>query len=117
MARSAPPQSPPEPAPEKEPGEKYLTLMEHLAELRYRVIVCSLAVVAGLAFTAIFTADIIDYLEEPARDKSENFQPQFLEPFEADGSDLAFVLDVEPTGRCRRGLHCRHDCCGWRRCR
>jgi sec-independent protein translocase protein TatC len=56
--------------------------MEHLVELRYRVMVSAVAVIAGLIFTAIFTTDIIDYLEEPARDKSEAFQPQFIEPFE-----------------------------------
>jgi sec-independent protein translocase protein TatC len=85
MARESPP-APPEPPPElpeKEPGEKYLTLMEHLQELRYRVIVASLGVVIGLAITAVFAADIIDYLEEPARDKApEGFQFQFIEPFE-----------------------------------
>ncbi len=83
MARSAPPRRPPEPAPERrEPGEKYLTLMEHLVELRYRVMVCSVAVCIGLAIAAVFAEGIIDYLEEPARDKSEAFQPQFIEPFE-----------------------------------
>lgn len=82
MAQSAPPQTPPEPPPEREPNEKYLTLMEHLRELRYRVIVCSLAIVAGLSITAVFSEDIIKYLEDPARERSENFQPVFLEPFE-----------------------------------
>ncbi|MEK7248709.1 MAG: twin-arginine translocase subunit TatC, partial [Chloroflexota bacterium] len=82
MARSAPPQTPPEPPPEKEPNEKYLTLMEHLSELRYRVVVCALAVVIGLSITAVFAHDIIEFLEEPAKDRSEEFQPQFIEPFE-----------------------------------
>jgi sec-independent protein translocase protein TatC len=82
MAHSAPAQTPPELPPEREPGEKYLTLMEHLAELRYRVIVSSLAVVAGLAVTAIFADDIIEYLQEPAKERSPQFQAQFIEPFE-----------------------------------
>lgn len=82
MARSAPPQKPPEPPPEKERGEKYLTLMEHLSELRYRMIVCALAVVIGLSITAVFAHDIIKFLEEPAKDRSSQFEPQFIEPFE-----------------------------------
>jgi sec-independent protein translocase protein TatC len=82
MARSAAPQRPPEPPPETEPGEKYLTLMEHLKELRYRVVVCSVGIVIGLAITAVFAGDIIDFLEQPARDRSPQFQPQFIEPFE-----------------------------------
>ncbi|HVP05783.1 MAG TPA: twin-arginine translocase subunit TatC [Dehalococcoidia bacterium] len=82
MARSAPPQKPPQPPPGREPGEKYLTLMEHLAELRYRIVVSSFAVVIGLAITAVFAADIIDFLEQPAKDRAPDFQPQFIEPFE-----------------------------------
>jgi sec-independent protein translocase protein TatC len=82
MTRSAPPQKPPEPPPEKERGEKYLTLMEHLSELRYRMIVCALAVVIGLSITAVFAHDIIKFLEEPAKDRSPLFEPQFIEPFE-----------------------------------
>jgi sec-independent protein translocase protein TatC len=78
----APAQIPPEPPSERVRGEKYLTLMEHLIELRYRVMVSSVAVIIGLAITAAFAGDIIDYLEEPARQKSESFQPQFIEPFE-----------------------------------
>lgn len=82
MAQSAPPGTLPGNPPEREPGEKYLTLMEHLLELRYRIVVCSIAVVIGLAVTAIFAKDIIDFLEDPARDRSPEFQPQFIEPFE-----------------------------------
>jgi len=78
----APAQIPPEPHSEQVRGEKYLTLMEHLVELRYRVMVSALAVCLGLAITAVFAGDIIDYLEEPARNKSDSFQPQFIEPFE-----------------------------------
>lgn len=78
----APAQIPPEPPSERVRGEKYLTLMEHLIELRYRVMVSSVSVMIGLAITAAFAGDIIDYLEEPARNKSESFQPQFIEPFE-----------------------------------
>jgi sec-independent protein translocase protein TatC len=85
MARSAPPESAPElpPTESREPGERYLTLMEHLRELRYRVFVSSIAVVIGLSISAIFANDVIDFLEQPAKDRAPaDFQFQFIEPFE-----------------------------------
>jgi len=81
MAQSPPKENLPPDLPE-ERGERYLTLMEHLSELRYRVTVSGLAVVVGLAVTAIIADDIIEFLKEPAEDRSENFQLQFIEPFE-----------------------------------
>src|SRR3989304_4326336 len=81
MARGAPPE--PAPAvPEPETGEKYLTLMEHLQELRYRLTVSAVGVVLGLAVSAYFGQDIIDFLKQPAEDRSPNFQLIFIEPFE-----------------------------------
>ena len=85
MTRRSPP-APPEPLPqrpEEERGEKYLTLIEHLQELRYRVMISSLGVVIGLAITAIFAGDIINFLEQPAKDRAPaGFQFTFIEPFE-----------------------------------
>ncbi|TMC00539.1 MAG: twin-arginine translocase subunit TatC [Chloroflexi bacterium] len=81
MARSAAPESPGTPE-ENERGEKYLTLFEHLQELRYRLMVSSVAVVLGLAVSAYFGKDLIDFLKQPAEDRSENFRLQFIEPFE-----------------------------------
>ncbi len=84
MARSAPAEPPPElPPEEKAPGERYLTLMEHLQELRYRVMVSAFAVVIGLCVSAVFANRIINFLEQPARDRAPaDFQFQFIEPFE-----------------------------------
>jgi sec-independent protein translocase protein TatC len=84
MARSAPTEPPPErPPEEKDPGERYLTLMEHLKELRYRVMVSACAVVVGLCISAVFANRIIVLLEQPARDQAPaGFQFQFIEPFE-----------------------------------
>lgn len=80
MARSAPPEPPPETSPRD--SEKYLTLIEHLVELRYRVMMSSIGVVIGLTVSAIFAGDIIEFLQEPARDQREGLQFQFIEPFE-----------------------------------
>jgi sec-independent protein translocase protein TatC len=84
MARSAPTQPPPgQPAEEREAGERYLTLIEHLKELRYRVFVSAIAVVVGLVISAIFASDVIEFLEQPAKDRAPaGFQFQFIEPFE-----------------------------------
>ena len=84
MARSAPAEPPPElPPEEKNAGERYLTLMEHLQELRYRVMVSACAVVIGLCVSAVFANRIIVFLEQPAKDRAPaDFQFQFIEPFE-----------------------------------
>ncbi len=81
MSTSAPPE-PPDKASSERTGEKYLTLIEHLQELRYRVTVSAVAVIIGLAVSAYFGKDIIDFLKRPAEDRSENFRLQFIEPFE-----------------------------------
>ncbi len=57
--------------------------MEHLQELRYRVMVSAVAVVVGLSVSAVFANRIIDFLEQPAKDRAPaDFQFQFIEPFE-----------------------------------
>ncbi len=85
MSRSAPPRPPTSTggdAPEGEPGEKYLTLVEHLQELRYRLTVSAVAVVVGVAISFYFSGSLIDFLAQPARDRAANFQLQFIEPLE-----------------------------------
>lgn len=76
--------TPPRPTSESEENahEKYLTLIEHLQELRHRVMVSSVFVVLGLAVSAYFGQDLIDFLKKPAEARSENFHLQFIEPFE-----------------------------------
>lgn len=81
MSRAAPPEPPP-PLPEGEPGEKYLTLIEHIHELRYRLMMSSIAIVIGLALSAYFGGELIEFLKEPAEARSAGFQLQFIEPFE-----------------------------------
>jgi sec-independent protein translocase protein TatC len=81
MTTSAAPEPPPA-SDEAGSTEKYLTLFEHLQELRHRVVISALAVVAGLAVSAYFGEDIIDFLKEPAEKRVEGIQLQFIEPFE-----------------------------------
>ncbi len=81
MTRAAAPEPPPA-RDEAGSTEKYLTLFEHLQELRHRVVISALAVVAGLAVSAYFGEDIINFLKEPAEKRVDNIQLQFIEPFE-----------------------------------
>jgi len=81
MTQTAPPEPPPE-TPAEEPNEKLLTLFEHLQELRRRVTVSAIAVIIGLAVSAYFGQDIIEFLKEPAEKKVDNLELSFIEPFE-----------------------------------
>jgi len=83
MARSAPTEPPPDrPPDDDERGEKYLTLIEHLQELRYRLTVSAIAVAVGLAVSFYFSGSVIDFLRQPAEDKSDKFKLIFTSPFE-----------------------------------
>ena len=82
MTRVAP-SGPPQGSPQPERGERYLTLVEHLQELRRRLIICAVAVVAGLAVSAVFTDDLLEFMKKPAEDQREGFVLVFLEPFES----------------------------------
>jgi sec-independent protein translocase protein TatC len=82
MTSAAPADKPPE-RPESERSERYLTLVEHLQELRRRLIICSVAIVAGLAISAFFTDDLLRFLKEPAEERREDFVLVFLDPFES----------------------------------
>jgi sec-independent protein translocase protein TatC len=82
MSSVAPTELPQE-KPQAEKGERYLTLMEHLQELRRRLIICAVAVVVGLAISAVFTDELLQFLKEPAEERREGFVLVFLEPFES----------------------------------
>ena len=57
---------PEETAPDAEPSFGEMTLMEHLRELRNRVLVSAIAVVIGIVICFIFWQDILGWLMEPA---------------------------------------------------
>jgi sec-independent protein translocase protein TatC len=82
MTRTAPPEPRAQLPEEPETNEKYLTLLEHLKELRYRVMMSALAVVAGLAVSFMFADEFLEYLKRPAEARIENFQLIFTQPFE-----------------------------------
>ncbi len=49
-----------------------MTLMEHLAELRNRVIICAVAVALGAIIGFVFYPQIIHWLQEPLRQATNN---------------------------------------------
>lgn len=81
MSRVAPPEPPGE-APQEQPGERYLTVLEHIEELRFRLFISAAFVVIGLGISVFFGKEIIDFLKKPAEARSEDFELQFIEPFE-----------------------------------
>jgi sec-independent protein translocase protein TatC len=83
MSTAAPPDKPPERPDDEHRGERYLTLVEHLQELRYRVMVSAIAVVVGLAISTYFGDELIDWLKKPAESSERvELSLQFIEPFE-----------------------------------
>ncbi len=82
MSRAAPPE-PPSEAPEERSGERYLTILEHIEELRFRLFVSAVTVVIGLGVSFFFGGEIIDFLKQPAEARGDReFELQFIEPFE-----------------------------------
>ncbi|MBX7111500.1 MAG: twin-arginine translocase subunit TatC [Dehalococcoidia bacterium] len=61
-----------------------MTLLEHLLELRSRVMWSAIAVAAGmmLFFIPAIGFKLIDFLLEPGRQALPGFRPQFIEPME-----------------------------------
>ncbi len=80
----APPGRPSPRRPEREDQEgKVATILEHLSELRYRLMVSAGALIVGVAVSLWpLTGWFIDFLAEPGRDRVENFQLIFTEPLE-----------------------------------
>ncbi|MEX0786474.1 MAG: twin-arginine translocase subunit TatC [Dehalococcoidia bacterium] len=83
MAAQAPPREPPAATPEPDEEGRVGTILEHLQELRYRLMVAAGALVVGVAVSFYpLTGIFIDFLAEPGRDEVENFQLIFTEPLE-----------------------------------
>lgn len=79
---TAPPAEPPEPSGEPQQSN-VLTIMEHLQELRYRVLVSMGALVVGVSVSLWpLTGWFIEFLKQPAEDRVENFETFFFEPLE-----------------------------------
>lgn len=72
-----------EPPPKEEGQGKVLTILEHLEELRYRLMVSAGAfLVATLVSLWPLSRWAMEYLAEPGKDRVENFDLIFIEPLE-----------------------------------
>lgn len=82
MSRAAPPEPPGATPEEESPGERYLTILEHVEELRFRLFISAAFIVVGLGVSVFFGEKIIDFLKQPAEERNPDFRLQFIEPFE-----------------------------------
>ncbi len=74
---------PVQPPEEHVPGE--MTLVEHLIELRNRVIICAVALVIATGFCFFFWLDIVGWLLAPAREDYPEFELAVFSPTETFG--------------------------------
>jgi sec-independent protein translocase protein TatC len=82
-AQAPPGEPPPEPPEQEQQRGKTLTILEHLHELRYRLMVASGALLLGVLVSLWpLTGWFIDFLAEPGRDRVEDFELIFTEPLE-----------------------------------
>jgi len=51
-------------------GGRPMTILEHLQELRVRLIWCCIGLVVGVGISLFFTNEIMDFLIQPARDRA-----------------------------------------------
>lgn len=64
-------------------GGKPMTLLEHLQELRNRLIWCAIGVVLAVIVSTIFTKRVMLFLLEPAKEQAPNFELIFTSPTES----------------------------------
>ena len=77
---------------ETEEEGKVLTILEHLQELRRRLIIAAAALLLGTVASAIVTQPLLQWLTEPAKDHVENLQIIFTEPLEYWGTYFRVAL-------------------------
>src|SRR5688500_17228494 len=70
--------------PDPGPGEgKNLTILEHLQEVRYRMMICAGALTITMIGSLIFlTNETLRWLKVPAENRVENFELVFTQPLE-----------------------------------
>jgi len=76
-ATQQPPSEPQEPV-----STKYMTILEHLQELRFRLVVAGGALVVTTGASFVFAKQILEFLKQPAEDRSSTFVLIFTEPME-----------------------------------
>jgi len=82
MSTTPPTTAQPPGEPEEATGIKYMTLLEHLQELRFRLVVASASLVVTTGASFYFTGRILEFLKQPAVDRRPDFILIFTEPME-----------------------------------
>lgn len=71
---------------------KVLTILEHLQELRQRLIISAAALILGTIASAVFTQQFLQWLTDPARDQVEDLSIVYTEPLEYWGTYFRVAL-------------------------
>jgi sec-independent protein translocase protein TatC len=61
---------------------KELTILEHLQELRHRLMICAVAMGVSLVAAAFVATPVLRWLKAPAESRVENFELVFTQPLE-----------------------------------
>lgn len=64
-------------------GGKPMTLLEHLLELRTRLIWCALALIVAVVVASIITTPVMEFLLKPAKEQAPQLRLIFTEPMES----------------------------------
>jgi len=64
-------------------GGKPMTLLEHLLELRGRLIWCAISLVVAIAVASVITGRVMEFLLEPAQEQAPELKLIFTEPMES----------------------------------
>jgi sec-independent protein translocase protein TatC len=71
---------------------KVLTILEHLQELRRRLIIASAALIIGVIASAVFTQQLLHWLTGPAKDQVQDLSIIYTEPLEYWGTYFRVAL-------------------------
>lgn len=82
MTSVAPPPIPPTPDDHEFDGGRPMTILEHLLELRTRLIRCAVGVVIGVSLAFAFTNRVLDFLLDQARDQAPSVRFIYSAPLE-----------------------------------
>ena len=83
VSTPSPPASPAPPPPEGDGQGKNLTILEHLQELRGRLMWCAIALVVAMAVSFYpVTGWVMEWLKAPGEARVENFELVFTDPIE-----------------------------------
>jgi sec-independent protein translocase protein TatC len=67
---------------QEQPDDRSLTILEHLQELRRRMVICGGALVLALIGAAFLANPALRWLKAPAENRVENFELIFTQPLE-----------------------------------